>query len=240
MTDIKTITLTRLNHNEPDFPQLNAMCKALQEFLQEEVEPSDSAWMANLETIIAFQAEDGSFRLLDSYQVPSDACVDFCHMPTYLCTAILMKAYLTDEALIGEEESLKDALNACCKGKLSGHGYDAFRGRIEALHVFMQAGVREFLMYHRNLSRKFAGMMAQIAADFQEREGKGNFHSGWDEGYESEIRIINHYFAYSNVFVYGTLMHGESNHNYFLREDWFVSRAVISVLKKDKKVFLYC
>lgn len=110
MTDIKTITLTRLNHNEPDFPQLNAMCKALQEFLQEEVEPSDSAWMANLETIIAFQAEDGSFRLLDSYEVPSDACVDFCHMPTYLCTAILMKAYLTDEALIGEEESLKDAL----------------------------------------------------------------------------------------------------------------------------------
>lgn len=227
MTTNKTIKLTRLNHNEPDFPRLDAMGESLREFLENPAYPADKAWMDDLQEIIRFQAEDGSFRMFDTYEVPSDARVAFCHMPTYICTAALMKAYLTDRTLV-EEEVLRKALKACGVRNLTGHGYDGFSGQIAALEVFRKGSVREFLMYHGDLCPAFTRMMKGITAEFREREEKENFLGSWKEDYERDIRTVNDYFAHSLVFVYGTLLQGEGNHSRYLQDDWLVGRAAVS------------
>ena len=72
------------------------MISDLMNFLNEDANPNDEFWTKNLSTIVDFQDSDGSFKLFDSYEIPSDARVDFCWVPTYICTAILMKAYMTD------------------------------------------------------------------------------------------------------------------------------------------------
>ena len=82
--------------NEPRFDELSQMLSGLKDFLAEEADFNDKDWSENLNAIIDFQDEDGSFKLFDSFNIPSDARVDFCYMPTYLATATLMKAYLTD------------------------------------------------------------------------------------------------------------------------------------------------
>lgn len=45
-------------------------------------------------------------------------------------------------------------------------------------------------------------------------EPQGIFLGSWGGSYEAEIKAINKYFSQRLVFVYGTLMSGETNHRY--------------------------
>ena len=75
----------------------------MRNFLDEEADFKNTKWMEKLDEILEFQDADGSFKLLSSNNIPSDARVDFCHEPTYICTSILMKAYLTGDEEIREK-----------------------------------------------------------------------------------------------------------------------------------------
>ena len=221
------LSLERLNHMEPDIDRMFKMREDLKCFLQQDVNPADNTWSENLQTVIDFQDADGSFKLLDSYKVPSDARIDFCHTPTFICAAILMKAFMTDEVLLGiaGEELLHDALKACCFVNLHGHRHDGGQGQVENIQIFMKAGVREFLMYHQDLCPKFSQMMKNIIVEYRNAE-KGNSDYGSD--LMEAIKGINHYFAHSCAFVYGTLLQGESNHSYYLENDWCIGSALVS------------
>ena len=89
--------------NKPDFDRLYKMKSAMRNFLDEEADFKNTKWMEKLDEILEFQDADGSFKLLSSNKIPSDARVDFCHEPTYICTSILMKAYLTGDDEIREK-----------------------------------------------------------------------------------------------------------------------------------------
>lgn len=208
--------LKKQKHNEPEFDGLYRMLSDLKDFLNEDANPKDDGWTENFNAILDFQDSDGSFKLLDSYKVPSDARVDFCHMPTYICTAILMKAYMTDsQAFTSKEESaLSNGLEMSCARNLSGHGYEGLRGQIDALNIFMKAGLNEFLDLHPDICPKFSNMISKISSKFNDMESQGNFLGSWGESYENEIKAINEYFSKRKVFVYGTLMRGEGNHDY--------------------------
>ena len=220
--------LTLKKQTEPIFDELGKMICDLKGFLNEEANPNSKEWSKNLSAVIDFQDDDGSFTLLDCDKIPSEARVDFKHIPTYICSAILMKAYLTNpEAFTLEEKSaLERGLEASCARNLRGHGYDAFRGQIEALNIFIEAGLNEFLDIHPDLCQKFSEMIRNIISRFQEMEEKEEFTGPWGESYEEDIRKINGYFSQRKVFVYGTLMKGETNHHY-LENSKFLAKTTI-------------
>ena len=120
------LNLKKIDHNKPDFDELYRMLSELKSFLNEDANFADESWAENFKIIIDFQESDGSFKLLDSYRVPSDASVDFCYMPTYICTAILMKAFMTESKACSsdEESSLFYGLRRSCARNLSGHGFE--------------------------------------------------------------------------------------------------------------------
>lgn len=207
----------RLNkQSKPDFDELSRMIADLGDFLDATPDFADREWISNLDVIIDFQDDDGSFKLFDSYEIPSDARVDFCYVPTYICTAALMKAYLTspDEFTGKAKSALEKGLENSCARKLRGHGYEAFRGQIEALKLFMKAGLNEFLDLYSDLCPEFSEMIGGIISSFKDMERDERFTGSWGESYESEIKEVNEYFSRRKVFVYGTLMKGESNHQY--------------------------
>ena len=201
---------------KPDFDELCEMLADLKDFSDENPDFSDVQWRENLDIIIDFQDEDGSFKLFDSFDIPADARVDFCYTPTYICTAALMKAYLLDADAFSlkEKSALREGLKMSCARKLRGHGYEAFKGQIEALNIFMKAGLREFMDLHWEMCPEFSEMCEKIISDFRERESEEKFNGSWGESYESEIKQINEYFSSRKVFVYGTLMSGQTNHRY--------------------------
>ena len=222
------LILKKQKHNEPRFHELSAMISDLMNFLNEDANPNDEMWTKNLSTIVDFQDSDGSFKLFDSNEIPGDARIDFCWMPTYICTAILMKAYMTDPSSFNskDESALLEGLKMSSRKNLRGHGYDAFKGQIEALDIFMKAGLREFLDVHGDFCTEFSEMISKIITKFRDMETNEEFLGPWGESYESQIKSVNEYFSKRNVFVYGTLMKGETNHHY-LENSTFLDMATI-------------
>ena len=214
--------------DEPRFDEFSRMLCELKEFLNEEADFTDKDWSENLKTILDFQDEDGSFKLFCSFNIPSDARVDFCYIPTYLATAALMKAYLSEPESFTEKEitALSDGLKMSTARNLRGHGYEGLKGQIEAVNIFMKAGLNEFMDLHHSLCPEFSEMIDKIVSAFADMEAQGKFTGSWGESYEDEIRAINQYFRQRKVFVYGTLMKGETNHD-FLQNATFLDKTVI-------------
>ena len=222
------LVLKKQKHNEPKFDELGKMICDLKDFLDETPDFSDKQWKENLDVIIDFQDDDGSFKLFDSYRIPSDARVEFCYIPTYLSTAVLMKAFLLNGDAFGlkEKSALIHGLKKSCAKNLRGHGYEALKGQIEALNIFIASGLNEFMDLHSDLCPDFSEMIRKIISQFGDMEAEEKFTGPWGESYETEIRKINEYFSHRKVFVYGTLMKGESNHGY-LENSTLVSKATI-------------
>ena len=225
---IAMLDLIKQKHNEPKFDELSQMLCDLKNFLDEDVDFKNKQWVENLDAILDFQDLDGSFKLFDSYKIPSDARVDFCYMPTYICTAILMKAFMcdSDAFTIREMSALSAGLKMSCARNLTGHGYEGLKGQIEALNIFMKAGLREFIDFHPDISPEFTGMIEKIISNYKDKIVQSNFTGPWGESYEEDIKSVTHYFSQRSVFVYGTLMEGEANHGY-LDNSTFLGNAVI-------------
>ena len=218
---MNNLKLTKLN--SPNGKKLNEMISALKDFLNEEVDSKNTQWMENLNTILDFQDDDDSFKIFSTYEIPSDARVMYCHKPTYICSSILMKAYLTGDSTLREkiEEPLTQGLERCCMRGLRGHGYEALLEQIGALNIFMKGGLREFIDLYPELNSRFTEMILNIMVEFDAREEQEAFRGPWGDDYKEDILKINEYFATRKVFVYGTLMKGEPNHR-FLEDSKFL------------------
>ena len=210
------LKLIRQNHNEPKLDELFSIIADLKDFLNEDVDFKNIQWTDNFNAIVDFQDDDGSFKLFDSYDVPTEARIDFCYIPTYVCSAILMKAYLSGEMHFTAKarNALQRGLENCCARNLRGHGFEALKEQIKSLNLFFKAGLREFLDLNHEFCPQFSEMIDSIKANFARMEAEGNFTGPWNESYEDEILAVNEYFSHRNVFVYGTLMKGETNHRY--------------------------
>ena len=145
------IKINRMSHMVPDLNAADTMIAELKEMLRGDVEPENQMWKDNLRDIMRFQRESGDFSLFDSYKIPMDARVAYCHTPTYICTAILMKAFMKDKTLFeGEKlEILEKALQACCEIRIFGNG----------MEFFEQADIIKFLDQHHGLCPKFSRIM---------------------------------------------------------------------------------
>ena len=227
---MKNIILRKNNGEDLDFNKMQATLEDLREFLAEDVRPGDEGWRKNFERILAFQAEDGSFGLIEPSNAPADARVEFYYTPTYICAAIMMKAFMADESLIGQarEHALKGALRASAGRKLRGHGYDAEAGCLDAMQIFIRGGVKKFLMLHPEICPEFTRIVEGIVDGCRERITKGDFIVGWNEDRKADISGIVEHFDTYRVFVYGTLLTGESNHDHYLKDEWLEGKAVIS------------
>ena len=182
-----TLKLTRLN--EPNIEKLYEMKSTLRNILEE-------GDFENLNTILDFQDKDGSFKLFSTYRIPSDARVDFCHEPTYICSSILMKSYLTGDSQLRQkiETPLIRGLECCTMRHLRGHGLYGLEGQMEALNIFKRGGLREFIDLYPELNSKFTEMILNIIKEFEALEREEDFKGPWGEDYKDKILEINKYF----------------------------------------------
>ena len=207
--------LIRLEHDKLNFEILNQELQFLNGLLGKAPDP----YGEDMEEILHFQDTDGSFKLLDSYKIEADARVDFCHMPTYMATAILMRAYLRDRNFLRgkEKEILVPALKMCCARGLNGHGFDDLRGQIEAMRLFIRAGVQEFVQKYPAMHTRFTMMINSIVDRYREYIAQGKFVFYFGENHEQEFReIVSHFPEEHYIFVYGTLLKGQRNYDRYL------------------------
>lgn len=226
---MKNFELIRQNYRKPDMDAIDVMRDALEELIYDESEMTAEEKIQLISKITDFQDRDGSFNLLNSFQIESDCRVYYCYEPTYICSAILIKMLLDAPELMPENICLilEKALHVCCNRGLNGHGYDSLKGKNNALKYFIQADVKTFLSKYPSISYEFADMFRKLEKEYVSRVENQAFYGDWNKNYEDDIRYIEDYFQSSRIFVYGTLMKGEANHHHLLNDAEFLGEGTI-------------
>ena len=106
--------------------------------------------------------------------MPSDARVDFFYMPTYIGTAIIMKAVMKHPDLLKESESIIHGLLLGCTGRgFKGHGFDDFKGLIETLKVFAEADCESFISRYPEVCSEFTDLYREAMEHLRMRYNEG-------------------------------------------------------------------
>lgn len=220
-------TLNRVDHNKPDFAQFNEVLNNLKSFLNGGFEPDNEDWENQFNLIVNHQSGDGSFRIVDSFQIPSDAIFDFCNYPTVICNAIIMKAVLLyPEKYVKLLPALMAGLKASAKMGFEGHGYDSIDGLYDCIKTYCKAGLIFFLDEYKNISPLFSDKIKMTLEFLAQCIKEKSFVKGYNTNYETKIRTMYSLLTEKPVFTYGTLMAGERNHR-FLDKTPLANNAMI-------------
>ena len=127
----------------------------------------------------------------DPNRMPSDARVDFFYMPTYLGSAIIMKAVIKHPDLLKEHESIIQGLLRGCTGrKFSGHGYGGLKGLIETLKIFTMADCIGFIETYPEVCTEFTKLFMRSMIQIKSRLDKGELRNGWGEDYTEMAKEV--------------------------------------------------
>ena len=214
-------------HN-PDNFSMNEVQNDLQRmerFLQQEVLQSED-WMTTFEDLLDYQDEDGSFKLFVHNRIPSDARVDFCFQPTYIMACAMIRVLLEGSYSNMDQvkAALANALFYATHRGLEGHGYESFDGLLDTLELFLDNGLVEYLELHPSLSVVFNNMILTIENRLQASvKDMGNpDHAARSSNILDQLNKLG-----NKVFVYGTLMQGQSRHQ-ALAANRFHGNAILS------------
>lgn len=193
---MKKLELVRFDHNAPSFEKMTEMRASLEEMLEMKADFSNVQWRENLNAIISYRNEKGGFPFLDSYEIDGDCRVEYCHEPTYICTAILIKAYLADKGFFAdiEETVLKPALHMCCARGLKGHGFDEFSGIYTALKIFQKCSIIDFLKKYPEICPEFTEMFNEITFFLLMLESQERYYGPFGECIEDKVTELNDYY----------------------------------------------
>lgn len=183
--------LKRFDEKNLNVSKMEKMLRSLLVFSKQSFKDADAGWYGDFSSIINFQDQDGSFRLINTYEIESEARVRYCYYPSYYCTGILMKAYLANkDYFTGKEDCiLPQALKFCCGRGLKGQGYDDLSQQIEIMDYFISCGLREFIE-KTDFCPEFTKMIRFIVNDYRQCIEKRKFVFYFGENHEADFKRI--------------------------------------------------
>lgn len=170
------------------------------------------------------QKENGMLYLYEDPTMPRDARVDIIYKPSYLITAVGIFAQQNYPEIFDEELNcfFLKLLEGTYRYGIVGHGYESPETVRRTLLMLCKAGLRAFLEAHEEQYPVFAEAMYSHVASFmamgKKIDEEQTVYTANGFSTESVNHLIKELIAYWNgndrpVFVYGTLMKGESaNH----------------------------
>lgn len=195
--------LERQSVKKPNPKELDRMVQMLRDSLEEK--ETNIA----LEELCSFQEPRGSFGLLDSDEIPYDIIVEYINIPTYIGTAILLKKYI--EGNVDLKDRLIKGLNFTVNTRLTGHGFDADKTRIDSLRIFMEGRLSDFLEKERGLCPLFHNMVHNILHSYNSNLFYGRTIGPWGENYRQDWeKITNSLKTKKRLYIaYGSNMNKE-------------------------------
>ena len=139
--------------------------------------------------LMILQKEDGSFSVIDDYQVDADIRICYVYEPTYYATAAMMFIQTLDNSHLTDKE--KTALVkglAFAEGRnLAGHGYEATRQQLQALQIYKKAGLYDWILQFGDTAPSFTAMVKMIIGHYREALQTGRTFSDWDVDFRNDF-----------------------------------------------------
>ena len=191
-----------------------------------------------LDAAADLQVEGGLIPLVIDKTMPSDCRVDLHYHPSYAVAAAAIYAWQTMREIFDEArtECFKNLLHGCTGRSLRDHGLDAGIGRRKNLILFAKAGVKTFLEENGDLCTEFTSLVQGTIQMFERdiAKAKQHHHALVEERMqpiaitaELEQVVAAYHGKTHTVFVYGTLMQGQSAHD-FLRDAVYSRKYTLS------------
>lgn len=134
------------------------------------------------------QREDGAWRVIEDLRAPMDIRVAYIYEPTYYATAAIMTFMNANGEMNKEEkESLTKGLKVAAERQLNGSGFEATRGRLEALAIYKAAGLYEWMNRFGEQYPDFSDMIRKVINDFQIALMTGRTFSDWEVDFKEEF-----------------------------------------------------
>ncbi len=144
----------------------------------------------------------GSWCVAPNNEMPSDARVDFIHIPTYIAVATLSRV-LHDFPWIaiqipGFDSSLKMGLKFCTYRKLQGSGYESIRGIFDAIEILAMGKVPALLEVAPQFSPRLREIFVEVkhlileslsSEDTQER--RESWSGDYSQGYPAALEALS-------------------------------------------------
>lgn len=175
------------------------------------------------------------YALFDPRRIPTDVRVDFVYIPTYLATAILICAVSEYQDLLENEaikETLYYGLNGCTGRKFLGAGYDDIDGFLDAMEIFSQCNILQFVAQFPDFNTSFTSAIKEAMTYLKDGLCSGKVKDPWSgETYVERAKPVLDLLKCNesscvNLFVYGTLMKGQ-NANPFLSNCEYIGKYVL-------------
>ena len=158
---------------------------------------------------------------LNPNNVPSDIRVYFVYTPTYLACATMMIAVCRYPEWLNIrkiKETLHDGLTACTGREFMGSGYDNTAGFLDAMDIFAQGQVNTFISMFPEFNSVFSAAIRKAINHLETNICSGIIRDAWSgENYADTGKFILARLKAVQpnetvLFVYGSLMKGQSAH----------------------------
>lgn len=167
--------------------------------------------------------------------MPSDSRVLYFYRPSYIAVSILSYIWLNGpeeaKALKGYQEILKKGLLGATGRGFSGSGHDAIKGLIDALDIFTTGEMCPFVMRFPEICPTFTSIFLDVRSILEEKMKRGKVTNGWGEDFTdaafSVMERMKKLEKGTLIFVYGTLISGNSNHGHYLGESRYLGEEIL-------------
>ncbi|NDL67126.1 hypothetical protein [Anaerotalea alkaliphila] len=197
----------RFDANEADFREMNRIAADLEKVLFFSNPMEHFYWEEYVQSLVRMQDEKGSFALLDSFNVPEEARMEYCLMPTFRGAAILMKFHLSGE-YPWVAAPLAKTLAFCTRMGLPEDSYDEMDLQMEILEVFLHGGLDLFLEREPDFSPDFKAMMGRLVLEYHGMLDARDTIHGFGVGYRSDLERMVQRMESTSFFLPETMAEG--------------------------------
>jgi len=167
--------------------------------------------------------------------MPSDSRVLYFYRPSYIAVSTLAYIFMNGpkeaKELEGFKETLKKGLLGATGRGFSGSGHDAVIGLFDALEIFTTAHLQVFVTRFPEICPTFTSIFLDVRSILEEKLKSGKVTNGWGEDFTeraaSVMERMNEMEKGKLIFVYGTLMKGNSNHKHYLGESRYLGDGLL-------------
>lgn len=167
--------------------------------------------------------------------MPSDSRVVYFFTPSYLAVSMLayIKVHGPKEAieLEGFEETLKKGLMGATARSFSGAGHDGLIGMIRCFDLFAEAKVHKFVDAYPQICPTFTSLFLKTKSHLEQKllnnKVIGDYGEDYNKEADSVLKKMKDMKTAEIIFVYGTLLHGNNNHESYLSSAKFMGEAVL-------------
>jgi len=131
-----------------------------------------------IELLINYQDEEGSFRLTNYKGYQGDVALDCYWYPSYLIALILVNLDLCGKVKL-DETKMKKALDFCSSHYFKGHGYDSFETQIKVATLFAKNNFKVFANKYEYASKNTINLLDNLSAYYRELIKTNKTYDDW-------------------------------------------------------------